>query len=380
LERSTPFEINLERQDSDSTALTWVRRVEWFFRDLPTMSRYVGHIALALLIYVIASDVVPSGLHGPSRGYVAAARSAAISGHDLATEEANAEMLASFDDGAEERYLERSSAPFTVRVLRDIIPSAVAEPQRAVRTSVTTYKVQPGDTVLGIAEKFGLKGSSLLWANEKLDSNPDVLQVGQELNILPVDGAYHTVAKGDTVESIASKYKVDPSVIISYGGNKLTASSKLEVGQKIIVPGGVKPYVAKRVVAYAGTIPTDAKKGTGGLVWPMSGSISQKAWAGHMAIDIAAPKGTPIYASDSGFVIQAGYTTVGYGNMVVVDHGNGYQTLYAHMNKIYVEVGQSVAKGELVGECGATGRATGYHLHFEVIKDGVRRNPMSYLP
>lgn len=379
MERSTPFDINLDAPHHDNSVLILARRVEWFFRDLPIMSRYVGHVALALLIYIIISDVLPSGLHGPSRGYVPMAGSQAASGDASALQETDVDVLANAGN-TEERYLERSSAPFTVRVLRDIIPSAVSEPQRAVRTSVTTYSVQPGDTVLGIAEKFGLKGSSLLWANEKLESNPDVLQVGQVLNILPVDGAYHTVAKGETIESIASKYKVDASAIVSYGGNKLTASSKLEVGQKIIVPGGVKPYVARRVVAYDGPIPTDAKKGTGGLVWPMSGSISQKAWAGHMAIDIAARKGTPIYVADSGFVIQAGYTTVGYGNMVVVDHGNGYQTLYAHMNKIYVEVGQSVAKGELIGECGATGRATGPHLHFEVIKDGTRRNPMNYLP
>jgi murein DD-endopeptidase MepM/ murein hydrolase activator NlpD len=249
-----------------------------------------------------------------------------------------------------------------------------------VRTSVLVYEVQPNDTVTGIAEKFGLDPNSILWANEKLADNPDFLSIGQAVNILPVDGAYHTVAAAETIESIANKYKVDPSAITGYGGNHLTASYVLQVGQKLIIPGGVKPYVPKRVIAYTGPIPKNAKKGTGSFVWPMSGRITQWYWQGHKAIDIGAPTGTPIYAADSGYVVSAQTSTVGYGRMVVIDHGNGYQTLYAHMQMYFVEVGQSVSKGERIGLCDSTGNSTGPHLHFEIRRNGVNLNPMVYLP
>ena len=276
------------------------------------------------------------------------------------------------------RYLQRGAVPFTLRVVRDTLP--LMEPQRTVRTSVSIYRVQSGDTVLDIANKFRLQGSSVLWANDKLADNPDFLRVGQELYILPVDGAYHAVAKGETLESIAIRYKVDPSVITEYAQNRLMPPYELEPGQKLIIPGGEKPYVPRRVFAYKGPVPEGAKKGTGRFVWPMSGYITQRFWDGHRAIDIGAPVGTPIVASDSGYVAIAQWSDVGYGRMVIVDHGNGFQTLYAHFQAFYVQVGQSVAKGQAIGQCGGTGNTTGPHLHFEVIKSGVRRNPLIYLP
>ena len=281
-------------------------------------------------------------------------------------------------ESEESRYLEPGAAPLTVRGISGAVP--IVESQRQMRTSVTVYRVQPGDTVLGIAQQFGLEGSSLLWANEKLADNPDFLAVGQELNILPVDGAYHTVAQGESLESIAEKYKVTPEVIAEYPGNDLTAPYTLQAGQKLIIPGGEKPYVPRRVFAYNGSIPQGAQKGTGSFVWPMSGYITQGFWEGHRAIDIGAPKGTEIVASDSGYVALAQWSDVGYGRMVLIDHGNGYQTLYAHMSAYYVEAGQSVAKGEAIGKCGSTGNSTGPHLHLEIIKNGVRRNPFIYLP
>ncbi|MBN1399326.1 MAG: M23 family metallopeptidase [Anaerolineae bacterium] len=242
------------------------------------------------------------------------------------------------------------------------------------------YTVSEGDTVLGIAEKFNLEGNSLLWANPRLEDNPDFLSLGQELVILPIDGAYHTVASGEDVESIAKTYKVKPESITDYPGNDLSAPFTLQVGQKLIIPGGTKPYVSRQVLAYSGEIPKDAQRGSGQLVWPMSGYISQRYWQGHRAIDIAGNAGLPVSASDSGYVVLVQRSDVGYGRMVVIDHGNGYQTLYAHLSTYYVEVGQSVAKGEMIGKCGSTGNSTGPHLHFEVIQGEARRNPLNYLP
>jgi len=245
---------------------------------------------------------------------------------------------------------------------------------------VITYKVQAGDSVLSIAEKFGLDGNSILWANDRLADNPDFLQIGQELIILPVDGAYHTVAKGETLASIAAKYKVDPEAISSYKGNELEPPYHLTAGQKLIIPGGVKPYVPKRVEVASAPVPQDAKRGTGTFVWPMSGQLSQRYWAGHLAIDIAAPKGRTIVAADSGYVSYVQVSNTGYGRMVLIDHGNGFQTRYAHLSVISVELGQSVGRGEPIGQCGSTGNSTGPHLHFEVIRGGSRLNPLNYLP
>ena len=175
---------------------------------------------------------------------------------------------------------------------------------------------------------------------------------------------------------------MDPSVITGYPGNNLTESPTLEIGQSLILPGGVKPYVPQRVVATTASVPAprDAKVGTGRFVWPMSGTISQRFWTGHSGIDIAAKSGAPIVAADDGYVAVLQSSRTGYGNMIVLDHGNGYQTRYAHLSAFYVEAGQSISRGETIGACGSTGRSTGPHLHFEVIVNGVRRNPVSYLP
>jgi len=247
------------------------------------------------------------------------------------------------------------------------------------RESIIIYKVEPGDTLYGIAQKFGISGETVIWANQKEDT-PDTLSIGQELIILPVSGVYHTVQKGDTVESVAAKYKVEPSAITQFALNNLKPPYTLVAGQKIIVPGGQKPYIPRRVVAYQGPVPEGAARGTGIFGWPASGMISQKYWGGHRAIDIAASKGSPIYAADSGYVVMAGFSGSGYGNMVVIDHGNGFQTLYAHLDSIAVRLGQSVKKGQKIATMGTSGRTTGPHLHFEIIKGGVQRNPIGILP
>ena len=218
-----------------------------------------------------------------------------------------------------------------------------------------------------------------MWANEQ-DTNPDLLSIGQELVILPVSGVYHTVQPGDTVESVASKYQVDASAITEFAENELEPPFELTAGQKIIVPGGEKPYVPRAVYAYQGPVPGDATRGTGIFGWPTSGMLSQKFWAGHPGIDVARAIGTPVFAADSGYVAVVGWDNSGYGNMILIDHGNGFQTRYAHLDGFNVRQGQSVKKGQQIATMGSTGRSTGPHLHFEVIKGGVPRNPLGILP
>lgn len=264
--------------------------------------------------------------------------------------------------------LQKAIVPFTV------IPE---EPQEGIRT----YSVTSGDTVLGIADKFGLKPESIQWANASLELNPDILRIGDRLEIPPVDGVLHTVQVGDTLSSIAAKYKVDIATITGYTQNELSdASAALSIGARLVVPGGVKPYVAPQVYAHSGPIPSTATVGSGSFVWPTSGSVTQRYWSGHKGIDIGSWTGAPVNASDNGHVIvaQPGWNN-GYGNMVVIDHGNGFVSLYGHLNSIWVRKGENISRGQQVGTVGNTGNSTGPHLHMEIRYLGVPRNPFSYL-
>jgi hypothetical protein len=220
-----------------------------------------------------------------------------------------------------------------------------------------------------------------MWSNPNLEDNPDLLQVGQELTILPVDGVYHQVGGSDTIEGIASTYKTDPALVINFLPNNLDPDNPvITPGQWLVVPGGSKPFVPRVVTTYSGPIPEGATGGSGALIWPASGNVYQGFWGGHPALDIAAWLGAPVLAADSGYVIVAGWDNSGYGYHVVVDHGNGYQTLYAHLQAYYVDAGENVTKGQQIGEMGTSGHSTGPHLHFEIRQGTVQRNPNGFLP
>ena len=248
------------------------------------------------------------------------------------------------------------------------------------RLRVITYTVQLGDTVFGIARRYGISVQTILWANERLQGNPDLLRVGEDLVILPVSGVYHTVVKGDTIGKIARRYKVTPDAIVAFEPNHLDPEAPTIVpGQKLIIPGGKKPPRPQIVHIPDIRIPKDASHGTGRFIWPTSGRITQRFWSGHRAIDIGAPVGTPVVASDSGYVIFAGWNNQGYGKLVIIDHGNGYRTYYAHLSSILVRKGESVAQGRRIGSVGSTGHSTGPHLHFEIRYHNIHKNPLLLL-
>jgi murein DD-endopeptidase MepM/ murein hydrolase activator NlpD len=283
----------------------------------------------------------------------------------------------------------RPAASFRPLMNSDLLQFPVAHttiPER-LRREVITYVVERGDTVLGIASKFGLSPETVMWANGDLERNPDLLRPGQELIILPIDGVYHTVIKGDTLLKIAKKYQAEVDEIVHCVYNELDLEdAQIAPGQKLVVPGGIKPYIPRQVTAYKGPIPTDAKQGTGLFKWPTSGRITDRfgfrTYAGrwHTGLDISGYTGAPIYASDSGFVTFAGWTDQGYGKLVIIDHGNGFVTYYGHLSVCYVSAGQSVGQGTLIAAMGSTGKSTGPHLHFEIRNKGVQKNPELYLP
>ena len=248
------------------------------------------------------------------------------------------------------------------------------------RLGVVTYTVQAGDTVQSIANSFGLQPTSISWANPAIEDAPDLLRIGQAVVVLPIDGAYHQVAEGDTLESIAQEYQVESQAIATCEYNHLKAPRyRIQEGAWLIVPGGEKPYVPKVVTTYTGSVPEGAR-GTGRFQWPVLGRITQGYWYGHRAIDIGAPTGSAVLATDGGFVSFAGWTDVGYGYLVVIDHANGFATYYAHLSNIFVFEGQAVDRGQVVGSVGSTGWSTGPHLHFEVRYYGTQQNPRAYLP
>jgi murein DD-endopeptidase MepM/ murein hydrolase activator NlpD len=249
-----------------------------------------------------------------------------------------------------------------------------------VRDKTIGYTVQQGDTVSTIANKFGVSEDTILWQNDLTSKNQ--IKVGETLQILPVTGVSHKVQKGDTIYSIAKKYDASSQAIVDFPYNTFVNDEtfQLAVGQTIIVPDGVKRTASgaspriRQSVPDAGTVVA-----SGRFVWPTGGVITQNFSWYHPAIDIANPRAPQVVAADSGTIVYSGCITTGYGCHVIIDHGNGYRTLYAHLQKIYVTVGQTVRRGGAIGQMGSTGRSTGTHTHFEVIKNGVHINPLSVL-
>jgi len=272
-------------------------------------------------------------------------------------------------------------------IVRDAV---FAQVQRSeVRTGIITYTVQPGDNVETIAQRFGVLPTTVVWSNNEVEENPDLLRVGQELLILPVDGILYTVKANDTLSGIAERFKVKAEDIIRSPLNNLADGTNLIPGMRLVIPGGVKPFVPKVVQPQVVSRPAPGRRyvgpapsffASGAFAWPTRGYISQYFRTYHRGLDIANAIGTPIAASDGGYVTFAGWSNVGYGYMVQIDHGNGFSTLYAHLSQWYVSPGQSVARGQIIGAMGSTGNSTGPHLHFEIRYGGVPQNPLLYLP
>lgn len=280
--------------------------------------------------------------------------------------------------------------PWSVQSPSSVLSASTQDPQTStlvsdkVRDSIIEYDVQEGDTVSTIAVKFGVSEETVRWQNDL--GAKDTIKVGQTLEILPVTGVAHSVKKGETVYSIAEKYDTSPQAIVDFPYNTFTNDETFElaVGQVVTVPEGViqapsSPSLPSRTRTRQTTPDAGTVVASGSFVWPTSGSISQSYSWYHKGIDVANRAAPNVLAADSGTVITSGWSSVGYGYHVVIDHGNGYRTLYAHMQALYVSAGQTVGRGAALGRMGSTGRSTGIHLHFEVIRNGVYLNPLGVL-
>lgn len=384
----------------------FVRLANAKFHDITFLARYAAHFVVLVLLGTV------SLLHGTDFSQLVQPRQTYA--------EAPRAMVWATSNDDQATYLRWSTLPQTV------IPEHPAE----ARYQPIAYQVQPGDNPSIIADRFGLQPTTIVWANASAGENPDLLALGQQLTIPPVDGVLHTVKPGDTLSALATEYKVDVNTVVGFPGNNFADTSvPLVVGQQVMVPGGVVPLAppppppppppparpAQAVqpappattsrpatTAPANTAPaattnttrpaattntntatTTTNNGYVGAVgccrWPTRGRITQNPSSYHMALDIAAPTGTPVYAADGGRVIWSGWDNTGYGYSIKIDHGNGIVTLYAHMSYLNLSYGDRVNKGALVGKVGSTGRSSGPHLHFEVRRNGYRTNPYNWL-
>lgn len=275
------------------------------------------------------------------------------------------------------------------------------------RWEVIQYEVQKGDTIFAIAGKFNLRPETILWGNYyTLADDPHRLRPGQKLNILPVNGVYYEWHAGDGLNGVAEFYGVTPEDIVNFPGNNLSPETigeyshpNIEPGTWLVIPGGHREFVtwsAPRITrenpgvakilgpGACGTI-MDGPVGNGTFVWPANNhylsGFDYSPETNHYGIDIAGHEGEAVFAVDNGVVVYAGWNDWGYGNVVVVDHGNGWQSLYSHLSSYNVACGSYVYQGDVIGAFGSTGNSSGPHLHFELRSDTYgKANPWNFLP
>lgn len=278
------------------------------------------------------------------------------------------------------------------------------------------YTIRPGDTLFLVALEIGidLEETNCLVAPDFTWDQP--LVVGDVLEVPPASVQCHEVMPGETLASIADLYETTPTTIASIRWNNLSDFNVAAVDPSLPLPVGlhlrVPPLEQSRAVdlntattelaellampadtipflsfavggpearQYTDNVPSNWPYGSGYFSWPVSGWLSQGFHAGHRAVDIASPLGTRVRAADRGVVIRAGWNGQGYGNMVVIDHKIDYITLYGHLSEIYVQEGDIVGAGALIGAIGSTGNSTGPHLHFEVRDFGHLTDPLVLL-
>jgi len=357
--------------------------VSHLFKGRFNIHIFIGLIAVILLVSNISSnqDVASSdALVGKTKLSVLVAEGG-VENEQLIEDYPNldiAKLQRNFQPGLDIKHVEPS-------IFTNEQAQAVVTP--IARNETEIYTVQVGDTISAIAHRFGVTINTVLWENNLTATS--LIKPGAQLTILPNSGVSHTIARGQTLSEIAKLYGVSSDDILK--ANNISNPDELHVGEKIIIPGGTRLAVAPIATAIrqiASSIENIVKSrqpsafvpAGGRMVWPTVGhTITQYfSWA-HTGVDIANHIGTPIYAADSGVVVTVGYNRGGYGNQIIIDHGNGKKTRYGHLSAFDVTIGEHVTKGQYIAAMGSTGHSTGPHLHFEVIINGQVYNPLNYI-
>lgn len=237
------------------------------------------------------------------------------------------------------------------------------------RTRVLTYTVQPGDSLWQIAFEFELDLDTLRWSNPSLEQNPDLLNVGTELVILPIIGAYHRVSGDETLETIAPQYGVTAKAIAEYPPNGLYPPYKLKPGQGLIIPYGRK--------GENGLPPASAA--TTALTWPVISGATGDVDLDSPGLNITAPSGATVYASDSGQLSFPVISEDGQGYTVSIDHGGGLETWYINLTRVFLPAGSYVNRGDALGEVGTIETGAGAEMRFEIRLNGQPVDPRNYL-
>lgn len=273
-----------------------------------------------------------------------------------------------------------------------LLPFAANQPAGAyvnVNPDSFTYTLEDGDTLWSLALDFGRDLDTMSCVTTPTGSDAETLYPDEVITVPALDDVCYTVRPGETLAAIAARHKMTVGEIAAVSWNGLQGPPyRVQARQRILLPGArpnAKPRADRAEISrpadqYGGTVYEDWPYGDGHFVWPVEGWISQGAHPGHTAIDIAVPEGSAIRAADRGRVVLAGWNPTGYGFRVVIDHGTDYVTLYAHLKDIYVEKGEVVGKGQIIGAAGANGNITGPHLHFEVRDYGWLIDPLKVLP
>lgn len=388
IEDQVPEEAEIAATEDSATtdSDTFIEAIRGFFRHpaLPKVVMYaITFIVLALVIWGVGSLIVHATITPPEPTAVPTATRVALPA---------GVPTPVFSAGGQAGGLMRSHE-------LHITPVAYVE----TRYEVTQYTVEAGDTIFGIADKFGLKPETVLWSNRYIiGDTPDGLRIGVELFILPMDGVYHRWSEGEGLNGVASFYGVSPDLIVDYPGNNLDretvgdyANPNIAPGTMLVVPGGRRPTVAWIVPrdspasasshlgpgACGGILYGDV--GTGTFTWP----TTEKWLSGyeynppvHNGLDFAGRSGFSIFAADTGVIVYSGWSDRGYGNLIVIDHDRGWQSFYAHLlDGSMLPCGSNVQKGQLIAAMGSTGMSTGPHLHFELRLNGYPVNPWQFL-
>ncbi|MCP4359568.1 MAG: peptidoglycan DD-metalloendopeptidase family protein [Chloroflexi bacterium] len=287
--------------------------------------------------------------------------------------------------------LDTAASTFPLSVHHDTSLAPAPNP-RTYQAKMPTHNFQIHivtdlDTPNSIADQYGISADTLIGGNSNINRESNLLQNGTELIILPVDGILHIVRPGETIESIADLYDVTAEDIIGYQLNNLEYPFlRLIPESQLVIPGatiGQFYFKAPKSVGNSGEAQEWTVVGTGSYIWPVNGRCLTQFYSGfHPGIDVSMAEGSPVYAADTGTVTYAVYAAgvyFDYGNLIVINHGNSFETFYAHLSGINVYPGQIVYQGDLIGSTGNTGRSSGPHLHMEIRNNDYRTNPLDRL-